>query len=70
MLIGATTIAEYKAWLASDTALIRRITPIYINELGEEVVLKILEKFGDGVIKKPLIKYIYYQSLTQKLYLQ
>lgn len=66
MLIGATTIDEYKAWLASDTALIRRITPIYINELGEEVVLKILEKFGDGVIKKPLIKYIYSQSLNFK----
>lgn len=66
MLIGATTFDEYKDWLASDTALVRRITPIIVKELEEKDVLKILENFCKKTVKKDILSYIYDKTLSLK----
>ena len=42
-LIGATTPEEYDRYLASDSALERRMQPIRIEELSEEATLQLLE---------------------------
>ena len=66
MLIGATTYDEYRDWLASDTAFVRRITPIIVKELEEKDVLKILENFCKKTVKKDVLNYIYQKSKTLK----
>ncbi len=42
--IGATTIKEYKKYIAKDKALSRRFQPILINEPNEEETINILTK--------------------------
>jgi ATP-dependent Clp protease ATP-binding subunit ClpA len=47
---GATTLDEYKATIMRDKALMRRMPPIIINELDDEISRQIVEEFIKGSI--------------------
>ena len=62
-LIGATTENEYNNTIRKDSALVRRLTPIYIAELGKENVMKIMESFCKKKVKKEFLEEIYQYSI-------
>lgn len=63
IIIGATTDYEYKHTIKQDLALMRRLTPIYIEELSEEYIIKILRDFSNKKVSQDLLKYIYEKSI-------
>jgi ATP-dependent Clp protease ATP-binding subunit ClpC len=63
-IIGATTPEEYQKTICKDAALVRRLSPIYIRELKEDVVLKILSAFCSGQLNPSLLLKIYQLSKT------
>ena len=63
-VIGATTLAEYNNTIRRDSALIRRLTPIHIGELGKDNVIKIMESFCKKKVKKEILEYIYECSIV------
>jgi ATP-dependent Clp protease ATP-binding subunit ClpA len=67
-VIGATTPKEYEETIAQDTALTRRLSPIYVPELGKEAVIPILKEFADGKLSDALIEEIYSKSLMLRGY--
>lgn len=58
MVIGATTIKEYNQYVKKDFALMRRITPIYVNKLDDDTVIKILDNFSNHSVNEELLKEI------------
>lgn len=62
MLIGATTSNEYENTIKRDGALSRRLSPIYIDELPEKVVLNIENDFSEHKYNFDLLKYVYDKS--------
>ena len=58
IVIGATTITEYNNYIKKDFALKRRITPIYVNNLNDNEVLKILDNFSNHKVDHKLLTYI------------
>lgn len=65
-IIGATTVDEYYNTIAKDRALSRRLSPIFIKELGGKANLDILYKFNDGDLSQELVDYIYERSKELK----
>lgn len=61
-LIGATTAKEYSESMAKDTALTRRVQPVYLNELSKDVVFGIIHDFAEGQVKDTMLKYIVEES--------
>lgn len=68
-IIGATTISEYKKFIATDKALDRRFQKVYVNEPNEEETYNILkkikpdyEKFHNVKISNDILKNILYLS--------
>ncbi len=47
ILIGATTPKEYNKSIKTDKALMRRITPLYVDNLSDNFVIKILDEFSN-----------------------
>lgn len=66
-IIGATTIEEYNLTIRKDKALNRRLSPIYVKDLGVESVIKILNEFAEGKLGESLLQYIYENSKNVKL---
>jgi len=64
-IIGATTKKEYRETISKDLALVRRLSPIFISNLTEDVILQIIHKFSSGKLDIALEKYIY--DSTKKL---
>ncbi len=58
IVIGATTPKEYNKSIKNDKALMRRITPIYVDLLTDEVVIKILDEFSNHSISKKILNVI------------
>jgi ATP-dependent Clp protease ATP-binding subunit ClpA len=65
-IIGATTNLEYEFTIKNDLAIKRRLSPIFIKNLEEETVVKILNEFSSGKLSVGLLSYIYQKSLTIK----
>ena len=65
-IIGATTVDEYYNTIAKDKALSRRLSPIFIKELGDKANLDILYKFNDGDLPHEIVDYIYEASKELK----
>ena len=63
-IIGATTRAEYQNTIKKDVAIKRRLSPIFVNNLEEDVVINILNEFSEGKVEKGVLKYIYNQSYS------
>lgn len=61
ILIGATTVREYKM-IKKDKAFMRRITPIYVPNLNDEEVLRILAHFSKNQIDSDLLELILDES--------
>lgn len=61
-IIGATTPEEYADTICKDKALNRRLSPIFIKELGKDAVLQILDQFANHTLSASLIDYIYMAS--------
>lgn len=64
-IIGATTYEEYNEYIKKDTALVRRFTPVMVNEPSNKDMLTIMDKvkknyesFYDLKINKNTIKYL------------
>lgn len=66
IIIGATTPVEYKKSICKDKAFKRRLSPIYIDSLSKEVIIKILLNFSENKIEEFLVDYIYEESLSFK----
>lgn len=64
MVIGATTNKEFDKYLAHDAALCRRLSPIYINELSDDIVINILDNFAEHEVEKEILEYILEQAKT------
>jgi ATP-dependent Clp protease ATP-binding subunit ClpC len=63
VLWGATTPREYKASIKADGALSRRMPPVYLPELKDDVVVRILRNFAGVYLKDDkLAKYIVAKS--------
>jgi ATP-dependent Clp protease ATP-binding subunit ClpA len=62
IIIGATTPEEYEKTIRKDKALNRRLSPIFINELGKDAVIQIVDQFAGHVIGQDLLNYIYVAS--------
>ena len=58
IVIGATTIREYKENVKKDIALMRRITPIYVNQLSDSAIIQILDNFSNHKIGEELLNEI------------
>lgn len=58
IVIGATTVNEYKTYIKQDNALMRRLTPIYVSNLSSNDVIKILDNFSDHKLDKTLLSTI------------
>lgn len=64
-IIGATTYEEYNEYIKKDSALVRRFTPVMVNEPSNKDMLTIMDKvkknyesFYDLKINKNTIKYL------------
>lgn len=55
IVIGATTIQEFNQYIKNDHALMRRISPIYVENLSDSCILKILDNFADHMIEENLL---------------
>lgn len=63
IIVGATTCEEFKE-LRKDKAILRRLSPIKLQEMKKEEVLKILRNFDfENEINDEGIEYIYLKSL-------
>lgn len=58
IVIGATTVNEYKTYIKQDNALMRRLTPIYVSNLSSNDVIKILDNFSEHKLDKTLLSTI------------
>lgn len=67
-IIGATTVKEYNETIAHDPALVRRLSPIKIDELDEKAVISILQDFSENLVDDYFLKYIYKKSKNIKSY--
>ena len=63
---GATTKEEFDESIANDGALMRRMMPIFLNELDKDVVLQILDNFADHKVRQSLLESIYERSSQLK----
>lgn len=66
-VIGATTPEEYWRTIYKDKALNRRLSPIFISDLDDDTVLKILDKFADKKVNKEILKYILEQTSSRAM---
>ena len=55
IMLGATTKDEYDKYVKSDMAMLRRISPVFIKELGLDKTEKIIRDFCDGEISDELV---------------
>lgn len=58
-IIGATTFYEYDNFLKKDKAITRRLSPIYINDLDKNEIIKILIDFSEGLIDENIADFIF-----------
>lgn len=58
-IIGATTFYEYDNFLKKDKAITRRLSPIYINDLEKEEIIKILIDFSESLIDENMADFIF-----------
>lgn len=59
---GATTPREYRKYMKADAALMRRLSPVYVGEMGEADTALAVRNFTDGKLGAPLLKLIYVES--------
>ena len=62
IIIGATTLEEYDKYIKADKALMRRLPPIYVNEMEHSSIASVIYKFGKKRISKDLCEYIFEKS--------
>ena len=62
IVIGATTNEEYERYIKPDLAITRRFSPIHIDDLSDEIVIKILKNFMLNNIDDDLCKYVVSES--------
>lgn len=67
-IIGATTLKEYNETIALDPALVRRLSPIKIDELDRKSVIQILQDFSENKVDKYFLEYIYDKTKNIKNY--
>jgi len=65
-IIGATTEAEYRKYVAKDKALLRRLPPIFVTELGTEQTEAIVADFAGKSLSKDDVKEIVEKSKSIK----
>ena len=58
IVIGATTVNEYNKYVKKDVALMRRITPIFVNKLSDTAIVDILDNFSNHEVKRELLENI------------
>ena len=58
IVIGATTVNEYNKYVKKDVALMRRITPVFVNKLSDTAIVDILENFSNHEVKRELLESI------------
>ena len=58
-IIGATTPNEYKKYIKPDTAISRRLSPVFIKPLDKEQVIDILRKFSENSVDDSILNQIY-----------
>lgn len=58
IVIGATTVKEYNQYVKKDVALMRRITPIYVNKLADKAIISILDNFSNHQVEEKLLSSI------------
>ena len=58
IVIGATTIKEYNTYIKRDVALMRRITPVYVDMLSDSSIIQILDNFSNHTVDKELLSNI------------
>lgn len=61
-IIGATTPNEFNNTIKNDPALTRRLSPIFISEVSDNTVIKILDDFSDRKLNKNILHYILNES--------
>lgn len=66
-VIGATTPEEYWKTIYKDKALNRRLSPIFISDLDDDTIIKILDKFADKKVSKETLKYILEQTKSKAM---
>ena len=62
IVIGATTNDEYNRYIKPDLAITRRFSPIHINDLSDDIVIKILKNFMINNIDDEICEYIVNES--------
>lgn len=62
IIIGATTNEEYEEAKEKDKALVRRISPVYIDELPKKETINALKGFVEGEIEESLLPTIYEEA--------
>ena len=55
IMLGATTMEEYKKYVLSDMAMLRRISPVFVRELSQEQTKKIVSSFCEGELSDELV---------------
>lgn len=61
-IIGTTTYDEYKEYVFADKALLRRLPPVFVSEMDDETIAKIIRKFSENQLSEELIAKIIQES--------
>lgn len=62
ILIGATTIKEFNSSIKKDKAMMRRLTPLYVSNLEDESIIRILKDFSNNEVPDSLLELILDES--------
>ena len=57
-IVGTTTNDEYRAYVASDKALLRRLPPIFVTALEDDTVRKIVAEFAGKSLSPEMVEAI------------
>jgi ATP-dependent Clp protease ATP-binding subunit ClpA len=64
IILGATTEEEYEEFLMKDKALLRRVSPIFIDDMGPEDTKSVIEAFCDGELDDSMLSECVERSLA------
>ena len=62
IVIGATTLKEFNSSIKKDRATMRRLSPLFVPNLDDESVVRILRSFSGGDVDDSLLELILDES--------
>lgn len=62
IVIGATTVKEFNSSIKKDKATMRRLSPLFVPNLTDDAVIKILRSFSNNRVADPLLELILDES--------